>query len=111
MKFLAAILTFYFVLLMGASSIRVIKSQISGQCKITAPKGCCKSEEMPESCQKQKCILNLNFSAGQFLVQQIQSVSVPLIFESEKKENLIYEGTLIENFYNSFWHPPENNFS
>lgn len=107
MKFLTTVITVYFVLLMGVPSLRVLKSHVSEQCKVTAQKGCCQREEMPESCQKQKCILNLNFSAGQFLVQQIQSVSIPVIFESEKKENLIYERSLIPDFYNSFWHPPE----
>lgn len=107
MKFLTTILTAYFVLLIGASSLRVLKTQVLGPCKVMVQKGCCKSEEMPDSCQKQKCILNLNFSAGQFLVQQIQSISIPVIFESEKKENLIYERILITDFYNSFWHPPE----
>lgn len=107
MKFLTAILTFYFVLLMGTPTLRVVKSHMKAHCTATAEKGCCKGEEMPEGCQKQKCVLNMNFSAGQFIVQQIQNLSIPIQFETEKKENLIYEKTFIPHYYNSFWHPPE----
>ncbi|ESU26419.1 hypothetical protein FLJC2902T_29060 [Flavobacterium limnosediminis JC2902] len=69
--------------------------------------GCCRGDEMQDGCQKEKCVLNINFSAGQFIVQQIQNLSIPVTFEVEKQENLIYEKTFIPKYYNTFWHPPE----
>lgn len=87
--------------------MRVLKSHVSKQCMVMAQEGCCQGDDMPDSCQKEKCVLNLNFSAGQFIVQQIQDVSFPGVFEKVKKQNLVYEKNLIPHFYNSFWHPPE----
>lgn len=110
MKFFTAILTFYFVFLTGVPTARIVKSLVSECCDVVAEKNkCCQGDEMPEGCQKEKCVLNLNFSAGQFIVQQIQNVSFPLIFETEKKSNLIYEKTFIPEYYKTFWHPPEMN--
>jgi hypothetical protein len=108
MKFLTAILTCYFLLLIGAPTVRVIKSHVSDSCiALSEKRGCCQGDEMPVGCQKEKCILNINFSAGQFIVQQIQSLTIPVTFEVEKQKNLIYEKTFIPKYYNTFWHPPE----
>lgn len=109
MKFITTILTFYFVLLTGVSTLRVMKSHFSDCCKALADNGCCQSDDMSDGCQKEKCVLNLNFSAGQFIVQQIQDISIPTIFDDKKQEKLIYEKTFIPNYYNTFWHPPEIN--
>ncbi|UOK43838.1 MULTISPECIES: hypothetical protein [Flavobacterium] len=107
MKILTAILTFYFVLLSGAATLRLIKSHFSDCCEIAADNGCCQSDGIPDGCQKEKCVLNLNFSTGQFIVQQIQDVSIPDVFDDKKHEKLNYEKTFIPNYYNTFWHPPE----
>ncbi|MGX7668160.1 hypothetical protein [Flavobacterium pedocola] len=104
---MTTIIAAYFVLLMGVPTLRVLKSHVSKQCMVMAQKGCCQGEEMPDGCQKEKCVLNLNFSAGQFIVQQIQDLSIPGIFEKETKQHLNYAKNLIPHFYNSFWHPPE----
>ena len=106
MKILTTILTFYFVLLSGASTLRVVKSYYSDCCDAVADNGCCQKDEM-EGCQKEKCVLNLNFSTGQFIVQQIQNVSIPDVFDDKKHEKLNYEKTFIPNYHNTFWHPPE----
>ncbi|ESU22234.1 hypothetical protein FEDK69T_22160 [Flavobacterium enshiense DK69] len=74
-----------------------------------ADNGCCQTGGVPEGCQKEKCVLNLNFSAGQFIVQQIQNLSIPDVFDDNKQNKLIYEKTFIPNYYNTFWHPPETN--
>lgn len=109
MKIITTILTFYFVLLTGVTTFRVVKSQFSGCCEKVVDNGCCQNDDMPEGCQKEKCVLNLNFSAGQFIVQQIQDISIPYVFAEKKLERLIYEKTFIPNYYNTFWHPPEIN--
>lgn len=108
MRFFTAILTFYFVLLTGVPTLRTVKSLVSACCvAVTEKDGCCKGDEMPDSCQKEKCVLNLNFSAGQFIVQQIQDISIPVISEVEKQTNLNYGKNFIPHYYNTFWHPPE----
>lgn len=108
MKFLTTILTFYFVLLIGAQTLRVAKSHFSESCMaMTEKRGCCQGDDMPEGCQKEKCVLNINFTAGQYIVQQIQNISIPVSFEVEKQEQLTYEKTFIPKYYNTFWHPPE----
>lgn len=98
------------MLLMGASTLRVVKSHISESCLALAEKsGCCGGDDIPEGCQKEKCVLNINFSAGQFIVQQIQNLSIPVVFETQVKKNLVYEKSFIPHYYNKFWHPPEIN--
>ncbi|HSD14634.1 MAG TPA: hypothetical protein VLB74_08295 [Flavobacterium sp.] len=110
MKYLTAILTFYFVLLIGVPTMREVKTHFLGGCvAMSEGGGCCSGGEIPEGCEKEKCILNMNFSTGQFIVQQIQNISIPVIFEEEKQERLIYEKTFIPYYYNTFWHPPEMN--
>ena len=109
MKILTTILTFYFVLLTGVPTLRVVKSLFADCCEILADNGCCQSDGIPEGCQKEKCVLNLNFSTGQFIVQQIQNLLVPDVFDDKKQDELNYEKRFIPNYYNTFWHPPEMN--
>jgi len=98
------------MLLMGAQTLRVVKSHFSESCMAETEKsGCCQSDDVPGGCQKEKCVLNINFSAGQFIVQQIQNISIPVSFGVEKQDQLIYEKTFIPHYYNTFWHPPEMN--
>jgi hypothetical protein len=106
MKTLARILSFYFLILIAIPAIKVVKSQLESNCSAICHKE--NRSVNPKGCQKGKCILNFNFGTGQFIVQQIQSVSFNTDFEIADKDNLSYEKVFIANYKNIIWHPPKS---
>jgi hypothetical protein len=106
MKTLARILSFYFLFLITVPTIKVVKSQLGRNCAESCQKEM--KGATPKGCQKGKCILNFNFNTGQFIVQQIQSVSFNSAFEIVEKGSLSYEKVFIDNYKNTIWHPPKS---
>lgn len=71
---------------------------------------CCgraSDEEVPNSCQKEKCVVNLNFNSGPFLVFDTGYEFQNAFLDSSVKENIHYNDTLIPNFRVVIWQPPE----
>ncbi|MET0946602.1 MAG: hypothetical protein ABWY22_14435 [Flavobacterium sp.] len=108
MKTLARIISIYFLFLIAIPTVKVVKSQLGGNCNTA-----CQNEKKSEStkgCQKEKCILNFNFSTGHYIVQQIQSISFNQELEVVERNNLSYEKVFISKYQNTIWHPPKNIF-
>lgn len=104
---LTTIISLYFLFLMAIPTIKVVKSELGSGCAEACQKE--KKNEIPKGCQKEKCILNLNFNTGQFIVQQVQHINFNGAFEFENKDSLSYEKVFIPNYRNTIWHPPKSN--
>lgn len=64
-------------------------------------------KEIPNGCQKEKCLINLNFHTGPFLVFDTEYKLQKIFLDSSIKENTHYNNTLIPNFSVVIWQPPE----
>lgn len=84
--------------------------QFAEKCQSSCQKNNSDKETLPSGCQKQKCILNFNFNAGQYIVEQIQSISFNQELEAIERKNLSFEKVLISKYQNTIWHPPKNIF-
>ena len=105
MKIVARIISFYFLVLIAIPTLKVVKKQLDTNCN-----SCChteKSAEIPRSCAKEKCILNFNFSTGQFIVQQIHDITFNRITEITEKSRLDYEKVFLSKYQNAIWIPPK----
>jgi len=108
MKTLTRIISFYFLFLIAIPTIKVVKSQLGVNCNTT-----CQKENKninPKGCQKEKCILNFNFNTGQYIVEQIQSISFNQELGALERKNLSYEKVFLSKCQNTIWHPPKNIF-
>jgi hypothetical protein len=103
MKTWTAIFSLYFLFLLAIPTLKVVKSELG--CK----NSCCKEQksEIPKGCQKEKCLFNLSYSTGHFIVQQIQKIVLHDSFATISKNDLSYEKVFIPNYKNSIWHPPK----
>lgn len=105
MKSLAIIMCFYINLLAVIPTVKVIGMTMEHKCHDT----CCGKahEETPNGCQKEKCLVNLNFNSGIFLVfdngYEFQNTFSDLTIS----KNTYYNTTLIPNFNVAIWQPPE----
>ncbi len=106
MKIGSIIFSFFFVLLLAIPTLKVVKSKIGCQ------SSCSKEQksEMPKGCQKEKCVLNLNFSTGQFIVEQIQEFTFNKVIPFEIKRNLKQNTVFISSYKNTIWHPPKSSY-
>lgn len=71
---------------------------------------CCgkaSKEEIPNSCQKEKTLVNLNFNSGPFLVFATDYELQNAFLDSLVKEKTDYNNTLIPNYNVAIWQPPE----
>lgn len=64
-------------------------------------------KEVPNGCQKEKCLVNLNFNTGPFLVFETDYKLQDIFLDASVKENAHYNNTLIPNFRVVIWQPPE----
>lgn len=103
MKISTLLFSFYFSLLIAIPTLKVVKSQF--ECESSCSKE--RKDSMPKSCEKEKCILNFNFSAGQFIVEQIQYINFSNILKIEREKALAYPEIFISNYKNNIWHPPK----
>lgn len=106
MKFFASIFCFYLFALTALPSVRAIKIQFSEKCQSSCQKNPCK-KEMPSGCNKEKCVLNLNFNTGQFLVSKVQYEFFRNSFELEKQNIISFEKRITSNYSYTIWQPPE----
>jgi hypothetical protein len=104
MKLWVTILCFYLFALTAAPTISIIKKHFAQKCESSCQK---KESNTQNSCQKDKCILCTSFSPSQFILCQIQNISLNRNFKKEKKENLYYKKSLVKNYKNNIWQPPE----
>lgn len=91
-------------------TVRVVKLHFAEKCESTCKKNSSDKETAPSGCSKEKCFLNLNFNPGQFIVQQIQKISLKRLTDFEKNNNLSYKKVFISNYKNTIWHPPKSSF-
>lgn len=73
---------------------------------------CCgraSDEEVPNSCQKEKALVNLNFNSGPFLVFNTDYELQNFVLDSSAKEMIDYNSNLIPNYSVAIWQPPEYN--
>jgi hypothetical protein len=84
---------------------RVIKMTMELKCH----DACCgkPKEEVPNGCQKEKCLVNLHFHTGPFLVFTTDYKLLNAFSEFLPKEKTRYNNTLIPNFSVVIWQPPE----
>jgi hypothetical protein len=103
MKIGSIIFSFFFMLLIAIPTLKVVKSKFGCQ------SSCSKEQksEMPKGCQKEKCVLNLNFSTGQFIVEQIHEFTFNREIKFENKRNLNHNNVFISSYKNTIWHPPK----
>ncbi|WP_310025356.1 hypothetical protein [Flavobacterium arsenatis] len=64
-------------------------------------------EQIPLGCGKEKCILNLNFNFGQFLVSKIHYDFSRNSFEIEKQVISSFQKEIIATYNCKVWQPPE----
>ncbi len=62
---------------------------------------------MPNGCQKDKCVLNINFNNATFLVFDTNYQLLSAVFDYSAKEKTQYHNNLIANFNVTIWQPPE----
>jgi hypothetical protein len=86
-------------------SVKVIKMTMELKCHDV----CCGkiSEEVPNSCQKEKCLVNLHFHSGPFLVFDTDYKLQDAFLVFSPKEDTLHNNTLIPNFSVVIWQPPE----
>ena len=88
------------MVLMIVPSVRALKVQFGGECKMS----CQKSED--SECEKGKFIMSLNFSPVQFVKEIIIYPTVYFIPLKEKPKT-IYRIFLVSNYFSNIWHPPK----
>jgi hypothetical protein len=64
-------------------------------------------KEMPNGCQKEKCLVNSNFNNTTFLVFDTDYQLQSNVFQSSPKEKSHYHNNLISNYSVTIWQPPE----
>ncbi len=107
MNTLVKIFSLYFLFLIAIPTFKVLKSQLGMSCAKS-----CHNEnkkDKQKGCQKEKCILNINFSSGQFIVAQIQNITFNSQSEYLSKKDLTYEMKFIPKYKDLIWEPPESN--
>lgn len=62
---------------------------------------------IPNGCQKEKCLLNLNFNTAPFLVFDTDYKLQNIFPDVLEKKNAQYNNILIPNFRAVIWQPPE----
>lgn len=104
MKISTLLFSFYFTLLIAIPTLKVAKSQFG------CGSSCSKEQKnsIPKSCGKEKCILNFNFNASQFIVEKILNINSNGIIKIEREKALAYPEIFISNYKNNIWHPPKN---
>lgn len=106
MKFLAIIMCLYVNTLAVIPTVKVVKMTMETKCH----DACCGKhlKETPSGCQKEKCLLNLNFSTGPFLVFDAGYKFQDVFLDAVIRESTIHNNTLIPNFSVVIWQPPEH---
>lgn len=64
-------------------------------------------KEVTNGCQKEKCLVNLNFNTGPFVVFDTDYKFQNAFLDALDKESTVYNNTLIPNFRVTIWQPPE----
>ena len=106
MKFLAILLCFYFNALTIIPSVKAIKMQFAKKELVS----CNKSNsdcEPTKGCEKEKCLLNFNFSSSSFIVFATAYNFTNNTIFIRKKENSLYHKNFISNYNVTIWQPPE----
>ena len=107
MKFLAILLCFYFNALTILPSVKAIKMQFAKKELVS----CNKSNsdcEPTKGCEKEKCLLNFNFSSSSFIVFATAYNFTNNTIFIPKKENSLYHKNFISNYNVTIWQPPES---
>jgi hypothetical protein len=89
-------------------TVKVIKMTLAENCHSS----CCgkgADKAMPNGCQKDKCVLNINFNNATFLVFNTDYQLLSTVFYHSAKEKSQYHNNLISNFSVTIWQPPELN--
>jgi hypothetical protein len=97
---------FYINALTLLPTVKVIEMTMEQKCHAS----CCgktSKDDLPNGCQKEKCLLNLNFNSGPFLVFEADYKLQNAFSESLVKKATHYTTTLIPNFNVVIWQPPE----
>ena len=90
---------------MAIPTFKVVKSELGMNCAKT-----CHNEnknEKQKGCQKERCILNNNFSSGQFIVEEIQDITFDKLFKYGSANVFTYEKEFIPKYKDIIWEPPE----
>lgn len=103
MKPLIYSICFYFLLLAALPTVNVWRMHMAMNCRME----CSKNSEIPTGCQKDKCLMNLNFDLGQFVPGQIQQLSFQNTFLEEKKKISFYKRFSPNKVFHTIWQPPE----
>lgn len=104
MKICIHIVCSYLFILTALPTVKVIKMHLAQNCQSSCHK---KDTDIPSDCQKNKCILNFNFNTNQFIVSQIQTITLHSDFEIHKNKDLYYTKDFTEKYKNTIWQPPE----
>jgi hypothetical protein len=87
-------------------TVKVIEMTFAEKCRDS----CCgkgADKELPNGCQKEKCILNFNLNNATFLVFDTDYQLQKRIFKVAKKAKIYYQDNLTSNFSVAIWQPPE----
>ncbi len=68
-------------------------------------------KEIPDGCQEEKCLVNLNFHTGPFLVFECYDEFQNAFLDSYEKEKIQYNNFLTPNYNVVIWQPPEYTFA
>lgn len=107
MKFIVSFLCFYFLILILLPSVRAVKMQFVQNCKSSYELDISKNKVSDEGCEKEKCLMNLNFSSSNFLLFN-QNFKIEIVYSPlQSLEKSQYHKKFISNYNASIWEPPE----
>jgi hypothetical protein len=94
------------MILTVSPTVSVIKMHFAQKNQSCCQKNPCK-KEIPSGCDKEKCVLNLNFNISQFIVSKLKYDFIRNSFEVVKQKIISFDKRLISNYSYSIWQPPE----
>ncbi|WP_136151779.1 hypothetical protein [Flavobacterium sangjuense] len=106
---MAIILCLYVNVLAVIPTVKVVKMTMELKCH----DACCGKplKEIPNGCQKEKCLINLNYHTGPFLVFEADYKMQNFFSDSLVRQTTHYNTTLIPNYNVVIWQPPEHSFN
>lgn len=107
MKFLAILFCFYFNALTILPSVKAIKMQFAKKELVSCNKSNSNCEPT-KGCEKEKCLLNFNFTSSSFIVFATAYNFTNNTIFIPKKENSLYHKNFISNYNVTIWQPPES---
>lgn len=106
MKLFAFTICIYLSVLTVLPSAKAIKMTYFESCQMSCVDNDSESD-LPNSCGKEKCVLNFNFNNATFLVFTTDYQLTKHYISLVSKEKIQYHNNLTSDFNVTIWQPPE----